>query len=185
MTVRNYGLMLSRMGKLEDALRVLDGALKWARSTGNHTVLAYVLATFGSAYTDLSRWAEADAVLREAASLTTDGVGSDRSLRAQVESFRARLDLARGNLTAAHQHSDLSLQSAGYRTATPDRMLKMALLTAAQIALAQHVPAQAEQFSRDALALCDSIAHDPYSSADVGEALLRVAQTHALAGAHR
>jgi eukaryotic-like serine/threonine-protein kinase len=177
--LRNYAKMLTRMARPEEAARMLDSALKGARSAGNHTVLAYVLSTMGSAYTDLSRWDEADAALREAASLSA---GSDRSLRTQVESSRARLELSRGNLAVAHQHSELALQNAGYGAANPDRMLKSALLIAAQIALAQHAGAEAERFAREALALSEPVARDPNSSADVGEALLRIAQARDLSG---
>jgi hypothetical protein len=57
------------------------------------------------------------------------------------------------------------------------------LLVASQIALAQKVAADAERFARDSLAIVEPIARGPDTSADVGEALLRLAQARMLSGA--
>ena len=179
---RNRALLLVRMGQPQDTLQALRAALDRGRSTGHRTALAYVLLTLGFAYTDLGRWADAEAALSEAASLSADGVGGERSVRSQVEMLRARLDLAHGALDTARAHSEQSLRNAGYRSKDPDRTLTASLLTAARVALARQAPSDAEQFALDALAVAEPIARGPNTSADVGEALLLLANSHILAG---
>jgi tRNA A-37 threonylcarbamoyl transferase component Bud32/tetratricopeptide (TPR) repeat protein len=179
---RNHALALLRMARPAEALRGLEGTIERARLVGDRYALEILLLATGSAYTDLKRWDAADAALKEADSLAAEGPGN-RSIRIQSEFLRARLDLARGALLSARRHSELSLTIAGYRTSHPDHKLAAALLIAARIALAQQVPKEAEQFAHDALAISEAIARGPYSSADVGEALLRIAQARALASA--
>jgi hypothetical protein len=50
------------------------------------------------------------------------------------------------------------------------------LLVASRIALREGITRDAEQFARDALRISEPIARGPDTSADVGEALLRLAQ---------
>jgi hypothetical protein len=59
----------------------------------------------------------------------------------------------------------------------------MVLLVAAAVALARGSGAEAERFSGDALVISEAIARGPDTSADVGEALLRIAQARIAAGA--
>ncbi|MEP7245842.1 MAG: protein kinase [Gammaproteobacteria bacterium] len=178
---RNYATLLLRMARPEESLRIVADILERARRAGNSYVLAYLLFTTGSAYTELRRWDEAESALKEAASLVADGP-ADRSVRSQAESFFARLDLARGNLPAARRHSDLSLSLAGYGTPEPQRPLARLLLVAAQVALATRAPGDAERFARDALAIFEPIARGPATSADVGEGLLRLSQARIASG---
>jgi hypothetical protein len=121
----------------------------------------------------LERWDEADAALQEAVSPAT---GRGANTGALVESFLMRVDTVRGNLESAHRHRDRSLQLAGYHTESPQRSLDRVLINAAQAALAEHANADAEQFSREALAISEAVARGSDTSADVGEALLRMAQ---------
>jgi hypothetical protein len=57
------------------------------------------------------------------------------------------------------------------------------LIVAADIALRQQLPAQAEQFATDAFKIGEPLARGPDSSADVGEALLRMAKARIAQGA--
>lgn len=179
----NYATLLLRMARPAEALQALDADLEYMRSSGHRMVLAQALLSKGSAFIHLRRWDEADATLKEVAALVADGIGN-RSTAAQVESFMARLAFARGDLESARRHCDSSLELAGYRTPKAERSLAKVLLVAAQIALAEGAAAQVEQFSRDALAIGESNARGPDTSADVGEALLRLAQGRISSGMH-
>src|SRR6266702_3714352 len=99
-----------------------------------------------------------------------------------IESAQAHLDLVRGDQESAHRHADRALELAGYRTAKRERALAAVLRRAAQIAVMEHAAARAEQFARDALAISEPVARGPDTSADVGEALLRLAQAQMLSG---
>jgi serine/threonine protein kinase len=178
----NYATLLVRMGKADAALHALDGVVERVRPTQNRSILTQSLLTKGSTFIQSGRWDAADAALQEAASLATAGIGN-RSAAAQVESLMARLDLARGDLEAARRHGDRSLELAGYRTPKPERPLARLLLVASQIALTQKAGADAERFALDALAIVEPIARGPDTSADVGEALLRLSQARMLSGA--
>jgi tetratricopeptide (TPR) repeat protein len=180
---QNYAAGLLRMARPEEALHVLDGVCDRARRDGQTYVLEHVLLTSGSTFIELGRLPEADAALAEGAKLVAGGLG-EKSVAAAIESARARLDLARGDLESAHRHSDRALELAGYHTAKPERSLAEVLRRAAQIAVAQGASERAEQFARDALAISEPIARGPDTSADVGEALLLLAQAQMLAGAH-
>ena len=95
----------------------------------------------------------------------------------------ALLELGRGNLESAQRHRVHSLELAGYHTQKPERVLIKVLLIAANVALAGGAAADAEQFARDALAIGESNTRGPYTSSDVGEALLRLAQARLSLGA--
>jgi len=179
----NYALVLARLARPTEGLKAIDSILDRARSVGHPAQLAQALYTRGSILVQLQRWDEADAVLREAASLTSGGIGNSGTA-ALVEMAQARADLAQGHLESAHRHSEKSLQLAGYHTKKAGRPLPKALLTASQLALAEGNAASAEQFARDALAIYESIARGPDTSADVGEALMRLARARMLSGPH-
>jgi tetratricopeptide (TPR) repeat protein len=175
-----YSTTLLRLARTADALTALDGILERARRTGHRPLVAQALINTASAYTQAGRWDEVDALLKEAESLT--GGTGNRTMHAQVEAFRARLDMAHGDPASAQRDSALSLQLAGYQTERPERNLARLLLNAAELALARGAASDAEQFSNDALVISESIARGPDTSADVGEALLRLVQARKLRG---
>jgi hypothetical protein len=117
---------------------------------------------------DLSR---ADSALREVQTLLDQGLGT-ASMRGQIELRRAQLSLLRHDPAAARQHADQALSHAGYQTAKPQRLLAMALIGAAKIALAIGQVPDAARFATEGLRLSEVVARTPYSSADVGESLL-------------
>jgi serine/threonine-protein kinase len=176
----NYATALLRMAQPARALQALEGVLDRARQTGNPHAIRQTLFFEGSAFLDLARWEEAAAALNEAALLAADGTGNENA-RAHIESLKARLDLALGDVDAARRHRDTALELARYRTEKPLRALTRVLLVAAEVALAEAAGADAERFSAHALAIGESVARGPDTSADVGEALLRLAQSRTAA----
>jgi eukaryotic-like serine/threonine-protein kinase len=178
----NHAAYLARMARPVDALRTLDGLGERARHDGSRYMHAGILLTAARAQIVLKQWDQADASLKEAATLAAEG---DRSTRALLESHRAELDRARGDIHSAHQHAERALVIAGHHTDNPQiPLMRILLVSALPTALAEHAFADAERYARDALALAESTARGSDTSADVGEALLRLAQARALAGAH-
>lgn len=171
----NYVTSLLRMAKPERALQALDGVLDRARQTENPHAIRQTQLLTGWTLLALARWSEAAAALNEAARLAANGTGNENA-QAQIEALRARLDLAHGDFDAAHRHRDAALEFAGYRTENPRRALVRVLLVAAEIALAEGADADAKRFASEALAISESVARGADTSADVGEALLRLAQ---------
>ncbi len=171
----NYANVLVRMQRAPTAISVLERTLERARKSGNAIVLSNTLLQKALALVQLERWHEAELALTEAASLTADGIGN-RDMGAQVESAMARVDLARRDLESARRHRDRSLELAGYGSDTMEKSLTRVLLVAAEVALADKAPADAERFARDALQIAQPIARGPDTSGDVGEGLLRLAQ---------
>jgi eukaryotic-like serine/threonine-protein kinase len=178
----HYATLQSRMRRPDAVLRILEPTLERARNSGHAGVLYYVLYIRGDALVQLERWAEAEAALKEGASLAAAGFGN-RNVGAYIASVLARMELARGAVQSARQHADRALELAGYRTNKPERGLARILLVAADVALSEGKAADAERMARDSLALSEPNARALDSSADVGEALLRLARARIAARA--
>jgi hypothetical protein len=86
------------------------------------------------------------------------------------------LDSARQEWESAHRHRDRALQLAGYHRTTSPVVQARVLQMVATASLAEHDTAHAEQYAKDALVLFEGLARGPDTSADVGEALLHLAQ---------
>lgn len=171
----NQASLWVRMERADRAIDELKPQLDSLRKTGNRTVLSYALLSQGTALTQLGRWSEAEAVFSEAAAITSEGSGN-HGVGARVEAQWSLLSLAQGDKAAAHKHREKSLELGGYGKANPQRGLGRVLIAAAQGAVMEHAAAEAEQFARAALAIVEPVARGPETSADVGEALLRLAQ---------
>jgi hypothetical protein len=154
---------------------LLEGVIVETRKTMNRAYLQVALLRAGGALIQLQRWDEAGAALTEAEALVEDGVG-DRNSHALVQATRATLDSLRGDIESADQHWQAALQLAGYRTKAPGRSLLRVLLAAADVAISRNKREDGERFAQDALALAESVARGPDTSADVGEALLLIAR---------
>ena len=177
----NYAVVLLRMAQPQAALQAMDGIVARTRSAGNPADLTLALTATSLTYIELGRWDEAQAALDEAAAALADP-NSARNARANLEMLRARLALGRGDLPEAHRHRDLALELAGFGTEKQEGILPRVLATASRVALADKSAAELERFARAALALGESNARGPDTSADVGEALLRLAQAQDLQG---
>jgi tetratricopeptide (TPR) repeat protein len=178
----NYAMSLLRMERPEAAEQALAGTETRARASGNHAMVIQSLHATGWAHIELGQWAQASAALDEAGSLIEHGLGNRNTL-GQVEMRKAQVALALGNLPAARQHIDKALGIAGYRTDKPERILARILVSAADVALQQDLPADAAKFASDSLAISEPVARGPETSADVGEGLLRLARATMALGA--
>lgn len=178
----NQAALWVRMERATAVLDLLNPQLDSLRKSGNHFVLSYALLHQGTALAQLGRRSEADAVFSEAAAITSEGSGN-HSVGARVEAQWSLLSLAQGNVAAAHKHREKSLELGGYGRASPSRGLGRVLLAAAEGAVTERAAAEAERYARAALAILEPVARGPETSADVGEALLRLAQAQMLSGA--
>jgi tetratricopeptide (TPR) repeat protein len=177
----NYANVLLRMAQPEPALRALQGTVERAQQSGNPADVIVALLTTSQAYTELQRWDEAEAALSQVAPMLA-GPNTSRNSRTSLEMQRARLALGRGDLPAAHLHRDQALELAGFGTEKREAVLSRVLSLAARVALAEKSAVDLERFARAALALNEPNARGPDTSADVGEALLRLAQARGLQG---
>jgi tetratricopeptide (TPR) repeat protein len=177
-----HGLLLLRMGNTDSARDMLDGIVDRARQAGNPNGLEWALLSAGQLAIQEGRLDEASALLNEVLTPLAKGVG-EVDARIFAESYAAELALARSDLEAAGRHRDRFLVLAGYQSRQPHRALHRVLLTAARIALAGGAASDAERFARGALIRAEAKARGPDTSADVGEALLRIAQARLLVDA--
>jgi serine/threonine-protein kinase len=172
----NYATVLARMGRPTDALKQLDDVLANVRRTGNTSQLTSTQLARGAALLDLKRLDEAGQALNEASTLASQGIGN-KSIAALIESSLAQLDVARGDLASARGHRARAFELAGYRAARPERALAKVLRDGSAIALAEGRTDDAAQWLKDSLAISEGVARGPDTSADVGETLLRMAET--------
>lgn len=177
-----HALLLLRLARVATAHQMLDGVVKRAREAGNPQWLAWALLADAFKFINEARFEDAEARLNEASSLLATGV-SDVNTRIFAETYSAELALARGDRESAGRHRDNALALADYGAKQPQRALHRVLLVAARIALAEGSAAETERFAHDALLLAQSKARGPDTSADVGEALLRIVQARLLANA--
>jgi eukaryotic-like serine/threonine-protein kinase len=179
--VANYANVLLRMAQPDAAMRALDGVIERARQSGNPADVLLAVLTRSQACIELQRWDEVEAMLQEAGQMLADGTSS-RNSRASLETQRARLALGRSDLPTARLHRDRALQLAGFETEKRESSLTRVLSVASRVALAENSAAELERFARAALALNEPNARGPDTSADVGEALLRLAQARGMQG---
>jgi tetratricopeptide (TPR) repeat protein len=169
----NYATLLLRAARVPDAAAMLNGIVDRARDAGNSVVLAHALLSSGAVAVDLREWQEAERELDETAAISAT---NDRGTAALAEALLAQLNLGRDMLPSAHHHYQRALELAGYESEKPARTLARVLLTASRVAQSEHAPQDAQRFARDALAISESVARGADTCADVGEALLRLAE---------
>jgi hypothetical protein len=177
-----HALLLLRMGNTVAAHDMLVGIVERARQAGNPIWLEWALLSTGQLAIREGRLDDAAAALNEVLSPLT-GNGGEADARIFAEAYAAELALARADFEAARRHRDSFLDLAGYQARQPHRALPRVLLTAARIALAEGAAADADRFARHALIPAEAKSRGPDTSADVGEALLRIAQARLLKNA--
>jgi hypothetical protein len=105
-----------------------------------------------------------------------------RSSLVTTTTVRAELLLSQRALAEATQVIDAELTAIGFPTARDSAPLAKALRVAARVQLASGNAGSAQQRAAEALAVSERVARDPAKSADVGEALLLLAQAQRLNG---
>ena len=174
------GVLMHRFGDLEGAQRELAAAAKRARAQGNvgRTLSGEFALT--RVLLDLGRTDEAERLLA-----SIEAAAPPRTARSSLittTTVRAQLLLAQRALPEATQVIEAELAAIGFPTAKDSVPLATALRVAAQVQLASNNAAGAQQRAADALAVSERVARDPAKSADVGEALLLLAQAQRVNG---
>ena len=177
-----YGEILSRLGEVKKAVPILRDAVDAVGHGGNQQVLIRSRILLARACLRAGLIDEAETSLAAAFA----GIDSDEAAygvyRLEATRLRAEIQLARGQLDAAAQDLGKMLQKIGYPELKRALSLPEALLTMARIQHAQHRFPEAQASARAALQIFESDTLDPAQSADVGEALLELAQIQLDAG---
>jgi serine/threonine-protein kinase len=174
------GLMLLRLGDAEAARAKLASAAAYARAHGY--VGAALAADFAlaEALVDLGRFDEASRMLMAVEAAPPPE--QSRYTRVTLATVLASLLLAQGKAEQAREQIEHELERIGPATMRNSVPRATALRVAARIHAATGDPARALQAAREAVAASEQVARDPAHSADVGEALLLLAQAQQRSG---
>ncbi|HEY8509123.1 MAG TPA: protein kinase [Steroidobacteraceae bacterium] len=178
----NHAALLVRLARPHEALQILNEVGERARRVGHGAWLMQSLLLIGWAQTDLQHWEKAEAALTEAAQLAERNPEGNRELRMRVQQRLAELNLARGDLEGARRHIETALTIAEYPDGAFTRATDEVLITASNIALREGRAQDAASYARAALAAGEAVARGSDTSADVGEALLRLARAQIALG---
>ena len=168
------GVLQLRLGDVDQARRRLAEAGEHARAQGH--VGSAAAADFGLAQVmiELGRFDEADRLLAAVEAAVPPSSGS--YTRLTPATVRASALLAQGLAAQSAQEIDAELARLGPATMKNAVARGAALRVAARVYGAAGNPQRALQAAADAVAMAQRVARDPARSADVGEALLLLAQ---------
>jgi eukaryotic-like serine/threonine-protein kinase len=172
----NWAICVEELGEPLQALDWYARALKVAANEQNLTVELHTHANRARALTSLKRFAEADADLEALATLAQKDAGASLRPATLAQVIRARWLFVQGRSVAARTQLDPLISAMRDPKSNIGSYLPTALLLASRIATAQGRTADAASAASEALALFEKRARNPESSADVGEALLVLAQ---------
>jgi serine/threonine protein kinase/tetratricopeptide (TPR) repeat protein len=172
--IANEAAARLRLGEIDRAESLNDNAMERARTDSSARLKVQVLANRIGIAVERCDWARAKALANEAHD-AVEAAGNPL-FRARIEILRAQIAMGESRLDDAEAIMAKVLASLDYRGERPARGLAAALLVASRVALAQGKPNDAERFAKDALAINERVARSADSSADVGEALLRLVQ---------
>jgi hypothetical protein len=172
-----YADRLVRLGRLEEGLELARTASTGARTSGNTLWLLYSLRTMCIAYIEMGRLSEAASTIQETAIALGTGTPIDRRFLGTLDRLRGLLALKRGDPASALQSANASLAAmAGGGAKLKPLDERASLNLAARAARSSGQPADAEHYARQLLGVAEGVARGPDTSADVGEALLLLAE---------
>ena len=177
-----YADRLVRLGRLKEGLDLARTASTRARTSGNTLWLLYSLRTMCIAYIELGQLSEAESMLQETAIALGTGTPIDLRFLGALDRLRGLLALKRGDAAAALQSANASIAAMGGGAKLKPTDERASLNLAARAALASGQPADAERYARQLLGVAEGVARGPETSADVGEALLLLAQAEIAQG---
>ena len=175
-----YGELLALLGFPDEAIPLIRDGLSEMDERGNLRFQIRARLALTQSLLLASRLDEAARAVDDATSLMTDEVAHGLML-VEAHRLRAAILVAQGQLNGAEQEIAAALQ----RHAAGDLrepVLARILLVRAQLQLARGVPVEAAESARAAEKMFEAHTIDPGQSADVGEALLSLAQAEAAMG---
>ena len=173
------GVLMHKFGDLQGARRELAAAATRARAQGSVERALSIELALTRVLLDLGRTEEAERLL---VSIETAGPRTTRSALVTTKTVRAELLLAQNDVAQAAQVIEDELAAIGFPAAKESAPLATALRVAARVQLASGNAERAQQRAADALAVSERVARNAAKSADVGEALLLLAQAQRLNG---
>jgi tetratricopeptide (TPR) repeat protein len=170
-----YSITLNRLGRQEEARKLLTAAREQARTLGAEFWAVIAEYHLARSHMLAGRADEARPLLDQVRAAWTANATANRDRLADLYRTEAEIELLQGKLSEARASIDKALAEFGYPQADPAPFLSAALTTAAQIYAKANQLDEAESFAAAALRISEEIARDPRQSADVGEALLVLA----------
>jgi serine/threonine-protein kinase len=174
-----YADRLVRVGRIQEGLDLARAASAQARSSGNTLWLVFALRTMCTAFIQLGQLSDAETTIQETAVALGKGSGMDQHFLGLLDRLRGLLELKRGDPTAALQSAQASLAAMASGANAKPFDERTSLNLAARAALAAGRYANAEHFAHQLLRVAEADARGPDTSADVGEALLLLAEAEA------
>lgn len=176
-----YGDVLARLGHHEEALQLIRQGIVEIDEGGHVAYGIRARLALARSLFLASKPEEAGQALEVAMSSMQQDEVKYRHLLVDAHRLRAEILLAGERLNEAEEEVSAALDL--HRAGGPDepRMARI-LLTQGRIRLAQGVPVEAAESARKAVQLFEDNTLDPDQSADVGEALLVLAQAESALG---
>jgi len=176
-----YGEVLSRLGHHDAALELIREALVEVDADGHQIFRIRARFALAQSYFLASRPTEAGQALDDATALMQLDEALHYSLL--VDSHRLRADILLATGLADQAANEVSAALRRHQHGRPDDLrLARVLLTGARVALARGKHTEAAESARASRALFEKNTLDPEQSADVGEALLVLAQAESAMG---
>jgi tetratricopeptide (TPR) repeat protein len=176
------GYMQVRVDESADGLAWIERALRDARAHNSASVEMSALVSRARAEVILGMNARVAADLEQAEKLIADTQNKDPLVRNNIAVIRAKLLLAEGRFAETDEAINRLLPQLGYPAQRTNVRLADALLLRSQAELALGRTRDALQTAREALVVAEEHALDTTRSADVGAALMAMAQAQRALG---
>jgi eukaryotic-like serine/threonine-protein kinase len=176
------GYMQVRVDESAAGLAWIERALRDARAHNSASVEMSALVSRARAEVILGMNARAVADLEQAEKLIADTQNKDPLVRNNIAVIRAQLLLAEGRFAETDEAIDRLLPQLGYPAQRTNVRLADALMLRSQAELALGRNRDALQTAREALVVAEEHALDSTRSADVGAALMAMAQAQRALG---
>jgi serine/threonine protein kinase/tetratricopeptide (TPR) repeat protein len=177
-----YATTLNRLGRAEEAIRILTEARRQSEALGNRYWIGQASYQLAMSYVALGKPEVARTLMEEARLIWMDNPPANAEHLAELSRASADLALNAGDIAEARNLIDRSLEQFGYPANTSAPGCAAALITAARVYLASGENETALGFATAALRLTQGVARDVKESADVGEAQLVMAMAQKARG---
>jgi tetratricopeptide (TPR) repeat protein len=172
------GALRWRFGDLQGAADIMQAAAQHVRARGAVAMARSVEIPLVPVLVDLERLAEAESLLVQLEAAPDLRIDQQLALA----TARAQLALKRAEPAAAAEVIDAGLAKIGYPRAKESAALGAALRLGSRAQIVRSDRMRALQMAQAAVAVSEKVARDPAHSADVGEALLILAQAQQMRG---
>jgi tetratricopeptide (TPR) repeat protein len=170
------------LGHHEPAIKLIHGGIDAADKGGNQGYRLRARVTLARALQRAGRADEVQRPLDEALAMMMSNEAAHHAWLIEAAIIQAELHRGHGRLDLAQKESESALRRIGYPEKRHGYGLPQVLLSLARVQRARGRYAPALESARIAVELFEHNALDPRQSADVGEALLELAQVQFATG---